>query len=185
MSVCFFLRAAGPVEPGAQSLPRGIAARWWTPRECARPPMAPRRGAVWLQDRLRLFADRRFAELGLWRGEELVHRLVVTPRWYRFPFMEAGDLQLGALWTSPSHRRQGLALAAISEAHRRFGGPGQRFWYVADGDNRGSIALARSAGYELVGTGKRSRPAGIRLLGRFTLDRIAEAPPGQPIPTGY
>jgi RimJ/RimL family protein N-acetyltransferase len=185
MSVCFFLRAAGPLELDAHRLPPGIDARLWIPREEPRPPLVLRRAAVWFQDRLGLFADGRFAELSLWRGEELVHRLVVTPRWYRFPFMEAGDLQLGALWTSPRHRRQGLAFAAIGEAHRRFGGPGQRFWYVADADNRASTALARLAGYELVGTGRRSRPAGFPLLGQFRLDRLAEAPPAQPIPTGY
>lgn len=181
MSVCFFLRE---VELGldASSLPPGVSMRVWTPS--LRPELA-RCMAVWLQNRLGLFADGRFAELSLWRDDELVHRLIVTPRWHRFPFMERGDLQLGELWTNPAHRRKGFALAAMNEAHRLFGGPGQRFWYVTDADNLRSAALARSAGYEQVGTGQRTSPAGIRLLGQFKLDQPVATQSRRPIPTGY
>lgn len=181
MSVNFFLNAGGGVD--GPPTPEGVDVRVWRPREQPSPPLS-RQAAVWLQHRLGLFADDRFAELGLWRGDELLHRLIVTPRWYRFQFMADGDLQLGRLWTNPAHRRKGLALAAINEAHRLFGGPGQRFWYVADARNLASAALAHAAGYDLVGSGRRTHPAGIRLLGRFTMDRPAALPPKQPIPTG-
>ena len=181
MSVCFLLREAGSSFP-APSFPPGVSMRVWTPRQR---PTSAHSLAVWLQFRLGMFADDRFAELSLWRGDELVHSLVVTPRWHRFPFMADGDLQLGALWTNPAHRRRGLALAAMKQAHRRFGGPGQRFWYVTDASNLSSAALARSAGYEPVGTGHRTSPAGIRLLGQFKLDQTVATRHRQAIPTGY
>ena len=100
-------------------------------------------GALLLQDRCGLFADGRYSELSLWSGERRIHRLVVTPRWYRFPFMAPGDLQLGALLTDPAWRRQGLARLAMAVAHRLFAGPSQRLWYVTDEANVASLALAR------------------------------------------
>lgn len=99
----------------------------------------------------------------------MLHRLVVTPRWYRFPFMEIDDLQIGAVWTRPEARGQGLARAAIAEAHRLFGEGPRRFWYVVDAGNSASISLIESCGYRLVGTGLRMRPFGVALLGRFRL----------------
>ena len=181
MTICFFRREPG-LRFDAPSLPQGASLRVWTPSQR---PKSAQSFAVWLQNRLGLFADDRFAELSLWHGDEVVHRLIVTPRWHRFPFMERGDLQLGGLWTHSAHRRRGFALAAMNEAHRRFGGPGQRFWYVAEANNLSSGALARAAGYTQVGTGRRTSPAGIRLLGQFKLDQPAATQPRQPIPTGY
>ncbi len=94
----------------------------------------------------------------------------MTPRWFRFPFMALGDLQIGALWTEPDARRLGLARAAIAEAHRRHAAPGRCFWYVVDDGNPASISLAEACGYRLVGAGRRTRPLGVSGLGRFRMD---------------
>lgn len=117
------------------------------------------------------FASRGFAEIRIEKRGRLLHRLIVTPAWYRFPFMAERDLQIGALWTAPDARRKQLARIAMSEAHRRFGSDGSRFWYIADATNSASEALARSCGYELVATGRRTRRFGTRLLGQYVIDR--------------
>jgi len=104
-----------------------------------------------------------------------VHRLVVTPRWYRFPFMGARDLQIGAVWTAPAARQQGLAQLAIAEVHHRFAGEPVAFWYVIDAPNSASAALARACGYEFVATGRRTRRFGSRLLGQFVIERLVHA----------
>jgi RimJ/RimL family protein N-acetyltransferase len=134
-------------------------------------PVDPWRLAVWLQDRCGLFADGRYLELSITSGKRRVCRLVVTPRWYRFPFMAPDDLQLGALWTDPAWRRQGLARRTMAEAHRRFAGATQRFWYVTDSGNAASVALARASGYRPAGEGHRTRPVGIGLIGRYEIER--------------
>jgi GNAT superfamily N-acetyltransferase len=169
MRVNFFLRE--DARDDAPALPPGISLKLWRPSEHTLPSWSALRVAYWLQARLGMFADERFAELSLWDGGVLIHRLIVTPRWRRFPFMEAGDLQLGALWTHPQYRRRGLARIAMAEAHRLFGGPGQRFWYLADSTNLPSTALALASGYRLAGTGRRTAPLGLRLFGQFQIDR--------------
>ncbi len=174
MSVCFLLRDGAEAPREDVGLPAGMTLQLWRPSDEAALPLSPfdpLRVAVWLQDRCGLFADRRYTELSIWRGGKRIHRLIVTPRWHRFPFMEPGDLQLGGLWTDPSWRRRGLARWTMNRAHRLFGAPGQRFWYVTDSSNAASTVLAEAAGYRIVGEGRRTRPAGLALLGRFRLDR--------------
>lgn len=163
-----FYRCDGavPVEPA----PCDVASEWWRPSIDGLPVGGPARNLAWWGlTRLGLFADERFAELSLRRGDTVVHRLIVTPRWYRFGFMAEGDLQIGDLWTHPDARRQGFARKAIAEAHRVFGRAGTRFWYVVAAENSASAALAESCGYRFVGEGRRTAPLGIRAAGRFVL----------------
>ena len=171
MSVMFLLRedAAAPAEE--RSLPDGTTLQIWRPAdELAFPPDLLRL-TVKIQHKLGLFDDSRYTELSIVCGSIRVHRLIVTPRWHRFPFMAAGDLQIGAVWTHPEWRRFGLARLAIDRAHCLFAAPGQRFWYVTDGSNAASMALARSAGYRLIGEGRRTKPIGLAILGQFQIDR--------------
>jgi RimJ/RimL family protein N-acetyltransferase len=88
--------------------------------------------------------------------------------------MRPNDLQIGAVWTLPDARRQQLATRAIHRAHRLFGSDGTRFWYVTDAGNLASAALARACGYRLVAIGRRTRPLGISMLGRFLIDSWAQ-----------
>lgn len=146
----------------------------WQPGRQGWPPRGSRglkNQLWWLLTRAGAFARPDFTEIRIERAGRPLHRLIVTPRWYRFPFMAAGDLQIGDLWTSPGARRQRLAEAAIAEAHRRFADDCGTFWYVADADNEASTALAKSCGYRQVATGRRTRPFGTRILGRYVIDK--------------
>lgn len=174
MTISFFLRDNEDAPDEDLSLPEGMTLTAWSPRKQATLPLLPvdpLRLAVWLQDRSGLFDDRRYTELSIWRGTVRIHRLIVTPRWHRFPFMMPGDLQLGGLWTDSALRRQGIARTAMSQAHRRFAASGQRFWYLTESANLASAALARAAGYRLVGEGQRTKPFGIAMLGQFRIER--------------
>lgn len=146
----------------------------WRPAADGLPPRGVNRVenlAWWVLDHAGLFARRQFAEVTLWRKGRRVHRLIVTPRWTRFPFMAPGDLQIGGLWTDPDSRGKGLARAAVAEAHRRLCAGDARLWYIVDPSNEPSVRLAEACGYRLVGVGRRTRPLGIRLFGQFRLDR--------------
>ena len=174
MSVFFLLRGHDEALQEQRGLPAGVSLQVWRPHEEAALPLSsldPLRAAVWLQDRCGLFADGRYTELSVWRGAVRIHRLIVTPRWHRFPFMAPGDLQIGGLWTDARWRRKGIARWTIDRAHRLFAAPGQRFWYVTDSDNGASKSFAEAAGYRLVGEGSRTKPAGIALLGQFRLEK--------------
>lgn len=171
LTIRFYRRAADGAD--APAWPEGCALVGWRPALDGLPPPGPHcaENLAWFAfDRLGLFAGRDFEALSVVRDGRLLHRLIVTPRWFRFPFMAEGDLQIGALWTAPEARRLGLARAAIAEAHRRHAASGRRFWYVVDGDNAASIGLAEACGYRLAGEGRRTRPLGVRGLGQFRMD---------------
>jgi GNAT superfamily N-acetyltransferase len=162
--------AAAPVS----ELSPDLQIRCWQPDRQGLPPRGSRRFSNylwWLLTRTGAFARPDFTEIRIERAGRLLHRLIVTPRWYRFPFMPAGDLQVGDLWTLPEARRQGLAQVAVAEAHRRFGDNDAKFWYVADADNAASTALATSCGYRRIATGRRTRRFGTRVLGQYVIDR--------------
>jgi RimJ/RimL family protein N-acetyltransferase len=126
----------------------------------------------WLLARTGAFARGGFTEICIEQDGRLVHRLIVTPAWFRFPFMSPRDLQIGDVWTAPDARRKQLARTAIGEAHRRFAGEGACFWYVTDAANAASAALAKSCGYQLVATGRRTRPIGTSLFGQYVIDQL-------------
>jgi RimJ/RimL family protein N-acetyltransferase len=146
-------------QPQADGLPRGTARR-------------PVNYLWWALARMGGFSRAGFTEFRVQHGGEIVQRLIVTPRWYRFPFMGANDLQVGDVWTSPGHRRRQLARIALTEAHRRLATDPATIWYVVDSGNEASAALARSCGYRHVATGRRTRRLGTSLLGQYVIDRF-------------
>lgn len=175
MQVNFFRRDRELAADAYPAFPSVVQIRSWQPDADGFPPRGSRAVANqlwWGLAKAGSFARPRFTEIRIEQNGRLLHRLVVTPAWYRFPFMAPEDLQIGAVWTSPAARRMQLARAAIGEVHRRFGSNGTRFWYVADAANEASEALARSCGYELVATGRRTRRFGMRLLGQYVIDRF-------------
>ena len=176
LNVHFYRSDCGRREIAAR-IPPIATFRCWSPGVDGLPSRGSRRPANyfwWALARVGGFAQPAFAEICVEERRRIVHRLIVTPRWYRFPFMGGSDLQIGEVWTSPVARRRQLARAAIAEAHRRFGFSGSAIWYVTDSDNVASSALARSCGYRLVAVGRRTRPLGLALFGRYVIDRFLQ-----------
>ena len=181
MTIGFYRRSGDAAIGKPPRWPKGCELRSWRPAYDGPPPRGPhfRENLVWFAfDQLGLFGSRAFEELQVWRDGRLAHRLIVTPRWFRFPFMGRDDLQIGALWTDPQARRLGLARAAIAEAHRRHAAQAGGFWYVADDANPASAGLAEACGYRRVGVGRRTRRLGLRVLGQFVMEP-ATTPPGR------
>ena len=169
MNIAFFLRAGDAAVPPEPPLPEGMTLRLWRPND--KSGRDPLRIGVKIQHLLSLYDDDRYTEIGIWFEGTRLHRLIVTPRWHRFPFMDRGDLQIGGVWTHPAWRRRGLASLSVHCAHRLFAAPGQRLWYVTDSANGASIALAKGSGYRPAGEGRRTKPLGIALVGQYRLDR--------------
>ena len=175
MSVHFYRYDPRPADAHPVKLHGNLHIRCWQPDADGFPPPRSRRVSNlfwWLLSRTGAFARGGFTEICIKQDGRLVHRLIVTPAWFRFPFMSARDLQIGDVWTAPDARRQQLARAAIGEAHRRFADDGTCFWYVTDAANAASAALAKSCGYRLVATGRRTRPIGTSLLGRYIVEQL-------------
>jgi GNAT superfamily N-acetyltransferase len=100
----------------------------------------------------------------------LAHHSMVFPKYRRFPFMGANDLQVGDVWTAPRHRGRGLATFAMQEILRAAPQPHQVYWYVADEENAASIRVAEKNGFARAGWGRRTRPFRISLVGAFEME---------------
>jgi GNAT superfamily N-acetyltransferase len=158
--------------PAARSLP-GIVAEVWHPSGLS---LAPLCGFSFLSrviwpafHRFGLFGNRDHAILWLHRDSICLHRTLLIPPFFRFPFMAPDDLQCGDIWTAPNERGRGLAAAGVTAALRHGWKPGRRIWYLTEIGNEPSCRLARNLGFSLVGHGRRTRPLGLRVFGQFLM----------------
>jgi RimJ/RimL family protein N-acetyltransferase len=165
---------------GLRALQGGYDASVWRPRPSR--PVAPGRRdpRVWsysLMSAAGLFATRNYGAL-LLRADDgrIAHSSLVMPRFARFPFMAAQDLQIGATFTAPRHRGKGLALRAIHEIVTRFGEPGRAFWYLTDDSNLASIRVVEKAGFRLAGTGRKKPRMGLKFFGYYDMSPPAGGP---------
>lgn len=151
----------------------GYACVYWRPGLSRISPDRLTIGSVvwWLMHQFRVFRNRDYAQMLIYRDSELVHRSHVFPGWFRFPFMERNDLQIGDTWTRESDRGHGLATIAITRIAQAAAAPGRAFWYVTDRENPSSIRVVEKAGFQLVGEGDRMPRFGTSLLGAFVIKR--------------
>lgn len=151
---------------------RTVETRWWRPTIASIRPVGFPFAAFavwWLFHQLRLFYNRDYALLGVYKSGMLVHHTCIFPGYFRFPFMGRDDLQLGDIWTAPSQRARGLAGMALAECIGRLARPGRRLWYVVHQDNHASIRLAEKAGFTLHAQGVRTSRFGLRPLGCYRI----------------
>jgi RimJ/RimL family protein N-acetyltransferase len=125
----------------------------------------------WVMHYLHIFANRDYSLFLIYDSKTIVHRSVITPRYFRFPFMAREDLQIGDTWTMPEYRGKGLATFAIQkivELHKK---PGRRFWYVVEEDNIPSIRAVEKTGFVKYGVGARRKRMGMALFGFFEMQQ--------------
>lgn len=148
----------------------------WTPGIMRMRPRGLESSAAmvwWLFDILHVFSNRDYAIAIIRTNGTVVHRSFVFPRFFRFPFMEADDLQIGDTWTAPSARGQGLACAALATIVGHFARPGRSFWYVVESMNPASIRVAEKAGFVLAGSGSRRPRFGVPALAAYRIEQVA------------
>jgi RimJ/RimL family protein N-acetyltransferase len=123
----------------------------------------------WIMHHFHLFPNRCYSLYLIYSGHRLVHRSLVAPRYFRFPFMGKDDLQIGDAWTAPLHRGKGLATFTLQELLKLYNKPGRKFWYVVDEENVPSIRAVEKAGFIRAGEGERTKRFGMRALGSYVI----------------
>lgn len=161
-------------QPLSYNQPRlpGVSLVVWHPKGLRLlPPALPLLPyAVWaVLHALRIFSNREYGAVLFFDGSRLVHHSIITPRFFRFPDMGAGDIQIGGTYTHREYRGRGFAKAAIHIACGHWAGKAQRVWYVVDEENQPSIRTVESCGFRLIGRGNRVSRFGIRVLGRYEI----------------
>jgi RimJ/RimL family protein N-acetyltransferase len=127
-------------------------------------------GVWWILHALHVFRNRDYGLFLIYHVGTLVHRSVITPGYFRFPFMERDDLQVGDTWTSGDHRGKGLATFALRQITASDYQASRRYWYVVDEDNTPSIRVVEKAGFQRLARGARHTRLGIRLLGTYAIE---------------
>jgi len=123
----------------------------------------------------RIFKNRDFAVFIIKDNHSTVHRSLIFPKYFRYPFMERADLQIGNIWTHPDHRCRGLAEFAIKQIIQTFDKPNRRFWYIVEKSNIVSINVIEKCHFHRFGEGTRSKRLNMRLLGSFVIQRCSDA----------
>lgn len=155
------------------SLPEGLTISAWHPSLNNIPPRGLQ-GKVfwvwWIFHVLHVFRTRNFSVVMIADGSRIVHRSGVFPAFFRFPFMQRDELQVGETWTDPAYRGKGLALAALRFAQREYAGNARRMWYIVEDVNVASIRVIQKAGFALIGSGARRNRLGVSLFGYYAPD---------------
>jgi RimJ/RimL family protein N-acetyltransferase len=172
MSSCVVYQQRGKSLVARIPLPEGYECNLWRPG-LARivPPGLPwiPFAAWWLMHGLGIYSNRGYGVLMIHCRGELAHRSVVTPRYFRFPFMGKSDLQIGDTWTSEQHRGKGLAGAAIQAILDADPRPDRVYWYICEEANIPSRRVVEKLGFRELGKCVRVSRFGLRLLGAFVM----------------
>ena len=174
MKDLFYLKRSEDAGDPPGAAPPGYDCRIWTPAEGGlRPPGVTEKAfAVWrLFHALGVFSNREYGVFVAYHGDALAHRSGIFPRYFRFPFMGADDLQIGDTWTAPEHRGRGLSSYALRRIMSERKNPGRAFWYLEEQGHAPSIRAAEKAGTRRAGEGRRTKRLGLSLLGRYVMDR--------------
>ena len=120
----------------------------------------------WLFHYLRIFSNNSYTLFLIYRDGKLVHRALVTPKYFRFPFMGKDDLQVGDIWTDPSYRRKGLSTFSILQIVKKYKGE-RKLWYLVEKSNLASVKLIEKLDFIYKNNGRKFARFGMNLLGEF------------------
>lgn len=173
MNVLFFVKESGETSIEGALPEDGYTYTLWTPS--ATRILPPGASAMpfaiwWSMHHLRVLGNRDYSLLLIFKGDTVVHRSCIFPPYFRFPFMDKNDLQIGDTWTAEEHRGKGLATFAITKIFELAGKPGRRFWYVVEGANMPSVRAVEKAGFAQIGKGRRIHRLGMRVIGSYLLE---------------
>ena len=167
-----FLKGQPNSAPISPLIPIGYEAVFWRPslKSVCPPGQSLYPFLVWtLFHALRVFGNREYGVFLIRRSNRWVHRSVVTPRFFRFPFMGSDDLQVGDVWTAESDRGRGLATFALLTILQADHNRQRTYWYLTDESNLASTRVAEHAKFFAAASGTRTRYFGVRLFGAYRI----------------
>ena len=121
----------------------------------------------------RVFINDRFMMVACFKDGRMVHRTCVFPGFYKFPFMDKNDLQLGDIWTREDHRGKGLASRAIGYVLSLSDFKDTIFWYVVEPGNTESIRLAEKHGFAVSCSAEKKKRLGLSFLGWYDVSPLS------------
>jgi ribosomal protein S18 acetylase RimI-like enzyme len=115
----------------------------------------------------KLLGRHNYRVLYLINGTKVVHRSVIMPKYFRWPFMKKEDLQVSSTWTDPAYRNRGYATYALILISQLYSKPGRSIFYTTRENNIASIKVCTSAGFQKYSYVVRTNFLGIPLFGKL------------------
>lgn len=122
-------------------------------------------GIWWAFHMFHIFENKNYCVLLVKRNGLVIHRSCIFPKYFRFPFMNRKDLQVGDTWTLDVERGKGIASLALNHIASHF--QGFKIWYITDDTNLSSARIASKCGFQLIGKGIRVSRYGLKILGQY------------------
>jgi len=96
----------------------------------------------------------------------IVHRTCLFPKFFRFPFMDMNDVQVGDILTASGERGKSVASLALRYISEELSP--KRIWYITDKCNIASVNLAKKNGFKLEFKAIKVPRFGLRFLGYYS-----------------
>ena len=104
-----------------------------------------------------VFSNSDYSAICLRQNGALKASMLVVPRYYRWPFMGANDLQFTYVVTQTTERGKGWGTILLSQGVRIFRKKNRGIWYVTDTHNIASQRLAEKVGFKRVGEAEKNK----------------------------
>ncbi len=130
--------------------------------------------AWWFFHHSGVFYNKYFVMVVLLDKNQIVHRTCVFPGFYKFPFMDKEDLQLGEIWTREDYRNKGIATNVIKYILNLDQYKNKTFWYVVEESSSESVSLAESSGFYACYTAHKKNKMGMSFIGKYEISTKPE-----------
>lgn len=95
------------------------------------------------------------------KGNEIIHYTHILPKFFKLPFLNPNDLELGPSWTKNSYRGRGIFPTVINYIVYTFQEGRRDFYMFAHIDNIASQKAIKNAGFDLWAKGYKTDVFGI------------------------
>ena len=138
---------------------KNICLEYWRPSLCdMAPPARPYKYRVfYLFKSLRIFKNDGYGAVIAYVDNQMVGSLLVVPKYFLWPFMGDGDVQIIYVKTNPEFQGRNIASSMIYKAYHESIYLKGRIWYVTNLENEVSQRLANKVGFKFEGEGIRSK----------------------------
>jgi RimJ/RimL family protein N-acetyltransferase len=102
--------------------------------------------------------------------EQLIHYCLLSPKYYRYPFMNNDDIQIGPFWTAEGYRGQGICPTVIAKVMEDYKSRNRYAYIITRENNVNSQRSIAKAGLEVYGHGIRTKG----FWGKFLIETEAQ-----------
>lgn len=101
------------------------------------------------------------------KDDDIIHYTHILPKFFKLPFLDLNDLEIGPSWTKESYRGQGIFPAVINYVVQTFKKKERSFYAFAHIDNIPSQKALKKARFDMWGHGYKTG-----FLGVYKVERI-------------